>query len=74
MKSYRKLFVLVLSALFCLPVLGAEKKKSNSPLKKTAVAQYKNLDGNKLNSTISSEGPYCDYRRSGNSGMAERKR
>lgn len=48
---------------------GKVSKYKNSPLPKVMLSEYKFLDGNTLNCTISSEGPYCDYRRTSNSGL-----
>ncbi len=70
MNSNKRVFGFVLLAAVCLLFLGAEnpKKKPASSLHKTALVQYKFLDGNKVNCTLSSEGPYCDYRRTNSSG------
>ena len=48
---------------------GKIVKDKRSPIQKVMVSEYKFLDGNTLNCNISSEGPYCDYRRTGSSGL-----
>ena len=60
--------------IFLLPILvfGQVKQSTSRPsnrLSKTSVFQYKNLDGNAINCTISSGGPFADYRATNSSGL-----
>jgi len=64
--------VLVLSLLPPLLLFGQVKEPalpSIQRLAKTARFEFKQLDVNNLNATLSSEGPYCDYRRLNASGL-----
>ena len=67
----KKITLIIFSLILSVGVLaeGKIKKENRSPVFKTLVSEYKFLDGNTLNCTISSEGPYCDYRKTSNSGL-----
>ncbi|MDA0986464.1 MAG: hypothetical protein O3A55_02520 [Bacteroidetes bacterium] len=74
MKFKLKFYISVFTILF-ISNSGLSDVKNNGKNKplptppKMMVSEYKFLDGNTLNCTISSEGPYCDYRKTGNSGL-----
>lgn len=40
-----------------------------STLRKSPIFEYKFFDGNRINCTIASDGPFADYRRTGGSGL-----
>ena len=74
MKFTLKFYLLIFSTIIFVSPFFAENKSAGKGSKKPSPPQmlkseYKFLDGNTLNCTISSEGPYCDYRKTGNSGL-----
>jgi hypothetical protein len=60
------LFCLLLSAALAL---GGEKLSQQPSPEKPTVFEWKFLDGNQINCTIASDGPFADYRRTYNSGI-----
>ena len=71
MKAYTKTTLLLIFGIITgLLFMGAvNPKKQKSGLAKSSVYQYKQLDGNQINCTMSSDGPYADYRKTTQSGM-----
>ena len=70
MKSvFRKTIVLIVVGTAAMLFMGGADQSDRENLLKPEVFEYKFLDGNRLNNTMASDGPYCDYRRTNNSGL-----
>ncbi|MGB5872881.1 MAG: hypothetical protein WBH56_04110, partial [Bacteroidota bacterium] len=49
--------------------IAADKPARGTDLQKNTVLEWKQLDGNQINCTIASDGPFADYRKTDNSGF-----
>jgi len=65
LKKSLLLFSVGAASLFFLGGINADRRDLGKP----DVLGYKFLDGNRLNSVQAFDGPYCDYRKTGNSGL-----
>ncbi len=70
MKSLFRISALVLLLASIVGALTADvPKKNGARAWKPTVFEYKQLDGNTINCTVASDGPYADYRRTNSSGL-----
>ncbi len=58
-----------LLTLIVVSFAGAQKKDLPFRMQKSTATQWKIFDGNTISSAISNDGPFCDYRMTGSSGL-----